>query len=248
MQPPPLVCIAGASRGIGRAVAEAFARQGARLLLLARSEPAPAMNAESLSIQCDVSHFGSVRDAIDSAVARWGRIDVLVNCAAILGPTGELWTTGPSSWSDAIQANLVGTYNTMRAALPHMIRARSGKIVNFAGGGAAYGYPLFSAYGASKAAVVRLTETAAIECAPHGIQINVVAPGAIETAMLKQVREAGGEVKTVGTMQQAVDVVLYLASPAADHISGRFIHARDNYRDFPAPLSADAYTLRRIQP
>jgi 3-oxoacyl-[acyl-carrier protein] reductase len=231
-----VVCIAGASRGIGKAVAEAFASEGAHMLLLARS------------MGCDITRFEDVRSTIDDAVARWSRLDVLVNCADILGATGEIWTTDPESWAGAVHANLVGTYHTMRAALPHMTRARSGKIINFAGGGAAYGYPRFSAYGASKAAVVRLTETAAMECEPYNVQVNVIAPGAVETDLLRAVRAAGGEVKTVGTMEQAVELVLYLASEASGHLTGRFIHARDSYREFPPRMPADAYTLRRVQP
>jgi NAD(P)-dependent dehydrogenase (short-subunit alcohol dehydrogenase family) len=250
----PVVCISGASRGIGRAVAEAFASRGARLLLLARSEALCGVAAklgrhsEVAAVRCDISRFEPVREAIDQAVTRWGGIDVLVNAAAILGATGEIWTTDPGEWAAAVNVNLIGTYHTMRAAIPHMRQARSGKIVNFAGGGAAYGYPLFSSYGSSKAAVVRLTETVAMECAPYGIQVNAVAPGAIETEMLRAVRAAGGEVKTIGTMQEAVDVVLFLADGGSEHLSGRFIHARDAYREFPPQLAADCYTLRRVQP
>ncbi len=250
----PVVCIAGASRGIGRAAAEAFASQGARLLLLARSrellDVAKELSSrtEVLAVQCDISKFEPVHTAVEKAIQQWGRIDVLVNTAAILGSTGEIWTTDPEQWAAAVNVNLVGTYNTMRAVLPHMIEARSGKIVNFAGGGAAYAYPLFTGYGSSKAAVVRLTETVAMECAPFGIQVNAIAPGAVETEMLRAVRAAGGEVRTVGSMQQAVDLVLFLAAAGSDHVSGRFIHARDCYREFPAAMMADSYTLRRVQP
>lgn len=249
-----VVCVTGASRGIGKAVAEDFAAHGARLLLLARSgallETAAQLQdkAEVLAIRCDVARFGLVRKAVEAAIARWARVDVLVNAAAVLGATGELWTTDPETWSAAIRVNLVGTYHTMRAVLPYMISARRGKIINFTGGGAAYGYPKFSAYAASKVAVVRLTETAALELAPYNVQVNVIAPGAIETDMLKGVRAAGGEIRTVGTMDQAVALVLFLASSESDHISGRFIHAKDSYRKFKPDMPLDSYTLRRVQP
>jgi NAD(P)-dependent dehydrogenase (short-subunit alcohol dehydrogenase family) len=250
----PVICVTGASRGIGRAIAEAYARRGAWLLLLARSEELFRTAAdlerhtEVAATQCDVACFEQVGRAIDDIVRRWGRIDALVNAAAILGATGEIWTTDPAQWVSAINANLIGTYNTMRAAIPHMIKARTGKIVNFAGGGAAYGYPLFSAYGCSKAAVVRLTETVASECEPFGIRVNAIAPGAIETDMLRAVRKAGGEVRTVGTMQQVVDLVQYLIEGDSGDLTGRFIHARDPYREFSLRLPADQYTLRRVQP
>jgi 3-oxoacyl-[acyl-carrier protein] reductase len=248
-----VVFVSGAGRGIGRAVAGAFAERGARLLLVDRSEQVLeaaaeiGRMAEVEAVRCDVTGYGQVEHAVAQAIGRWGRIDVLVNAAAVLGATGELWTTDPERWRDALRVNLEGTYHTLRAVLPHMVAARRGKVVNFAGGGAAYSYPRFSAYAASKVAVVRLTETVAEECAPWNVQVNVIAPGAIETALLEQVRAAGGEVRTLGSMEEAVAVVLFLASRDADHLSGRFIHARDAYRDF-RDLPPEACTLRRVQP
>ncbi len=252
MRENSVVCIAGASRGIGEALARAFAADGASLLLLARSASVLTLAEElsqaapSMGQCCDVSSWSEVQNAIETGREKFGHIDVLVNSAALLGPTGVLWSTNPDEWASTVNANLTGTYNTMRAVLPHMIEARRGKIINFAGGGAAYAYPNFTAYGASKAAIVRLTETVAVEAAPFNVQANVIAPGAIETEMLKAVRRAGGEVRTVGTMDQPVALVRYLASPESDHITGRFIHAKDDYRDWPHSLSADSYTLRRV--
>lgn len=249
-----VVCITGASRGIGYAAAHAFADGGARLLLLARSEELSRVSSELrlktdvLARRCDVSDFTQVSAAIDEAVSHFGRIDVLVNAAAILGPAGDMWTTHPGEWFDTVRVNLYGSYNTMRAVLPHMIRNNRGKIVNFAGGGAAYGYPRFTAYAASKVAVVRMSETVAQECAGYNIQVNSVAPGAIDTDMLRAVRAAGGEVRSVGTMDQPIALLLYLASSESDHITGRFIHAKDSYQEFLPDLPADTYTLRRVQP
>jgi NAD(P)-dependent dehydrogenase (short-subunit alcohol dehydrogenase family) len=249
-----VVCITGASRGIGRAAAEAFARQGAKLLLLARSEDLLRVAAEHhnenevLAHQCDVADPVQVDVAIERAVKQWGRIDVLINAAAILGPAGDMWTTAPDEWFETIRVNLYGSYNTMRAVLPHMIRNNHGKIMNFAGGGAAYGYPRFTAYAASKVAVVRMSETVAQECAGYNIQVNSIAPGAIDTEMLRAVRASGGEVRSVGTMDQPVALLLFLASPKSDHITGRFIHAKDSYREFLPDLPVDTYTLRRVQP
>jgi 3-oxoacyl-[acyl-carrier protein] reductase len=247
-----VACITGASRGIGLAVAEAFAQQGVRLLLLARSEPVLTTGnlpseTEVIARRCDVASLSDVKKAAEAAFARWGQVDVLVNAAAILGATGETWNADPAQWTDAIQTNLIGTFHTARVFLPGMIERRAGKIVNFAGGGAAYGYPRFSAYASSKAAVVRFSETLALECAPHGVQVNAIAPGAIETDLLRQVQTAGGEVRTVGTMSDAVALILYLASNASGHVTGRFIHARDEYTGWPESMPADRYTLRRVQ-
>ncbi|MDZ4796657.1 MAG: SDR family oxidoreductase [Bryobacteraceae bacterium] len=252
MMEPLNVCIAGASRGIGEAIARSFAADGASVLLLARSESVLALADElsphspALAKRCDVSCWEDVQSAIEAGREHFGRIDVLVNTAAVLGPTGVLWSTDPAQWAATMNANLIGSYHTMRAVLPHMIEARRGKVINFAGGGAAYAYPNFTAYGASKAAIVRLTETVAVEAAPFNVQANVIAPGAIETEMLQAVRRAGGEVRTTATMDQPVALVRYLASAASDHITGRFIHAKDDYRDWPQAMPADSYTLRRV--
>lgn len=248
-----VVLIAGAGRGIGEAVARDFAARGCRLLLLSQSDRGArlanelATTTEAFGLACDIADYGQVAAAAASAAERWGGVDVLVNAAATLGPTGDFWTLPPEHWKRTVEVDLCGVFHLMRAVVPRMVEKGAGKIVNFAGGGAAYGYPQFSAYGCSKAAVVRLTETAALELAAHDIQVNAIAPGAIETDMLRQVREAGGEVRTVGRMADAVRVVAYLASPAARHISGRFIHARDTYHEFAPDMDADLYTLRRVQ-
>jgi len=229
-----------------------MARHSAKLLLLARSpqlqQTADELKAHTcvLAVQTDIASLDEVRSAVDQAVSRWGSIDVLVNCAAILGATGEIWKSDATAWVDAVRVNLMGTFHTMHAVLPHMIAMRRGKVINFAGGGAAYGYPMFSAYGCSKAAIVRLTETVSMECEPYNVQVNAVAPGAIETGLLASVRAAGGEVRTVGTMDQAVNLVRFLASPASGTLTGRFIHARDSYTEWPESLPRDHYTLRRI--
>jgi NAD(P)-dependent dehydrogenase (short-subunit alcohol dehydrogenase family) len=245
------VVIAGASRGIGRSLAKAFASSGAKVALLARGdlkglEAELAGQAEVMALRCDVADWASVRDAAAAVESRWGRAHVLVNTAAVLGATGPLWESDPEVWKQGIDVNLLGSYHAMRAFLPKMIEARQGKVINFAGGGAAYAYPMFSSYGAAKAAIVRLTETVAVEAAPFGVQVNVVAPGAIDTDLLRAVQAAGGEVRTFGSIDLVIDVVKFLASRNSDHIGGRFIHARDSYKDW-RELRPDDYTLRRVE-
>ncbi len=248
-----VVCITGASRGIGRAIAHAFFNKEARLILISRSAKidVPSQNwgdsFRVLSLECDVSDFDQVNSSIMKGIQKWGKIDVLINAAAILGATGNIWETDPIEWAKAIKANLIGTYNTIRSTLPSMIAANRGKIINFAGGGAAYGYPLFSGYGASKAAVVRLTETMAIEIKNYNIQVNVVSPGAIKTDMLEEVLKAGGEVRTMGEMREVIDLVTFLSSSESDHINGRYIHVKDAYKKFGRELGNDLFKLRRIE-
>lgn len=244
-----VICLAGASRGIGNSLAAALSNRGASVCVLSRSGDFTTTPEQEnvLSLTCDVSDYTAVTRAASEIQSKLGRVDVVINTAAVLGATGPLWTTDPEEWKRAIEVNLVGTYHTMRAFLPAMIAARRGRIINFAGGGAAYAYPDFSGYGASKAAVVRLSETVAVEAEPFGVQVNVIAPGAIDTELLRAVQAAGGEVRTLGNISLVIDLVIFLVSPASDHIRGKFVHARDTYRDW-LHLSPDAYTLRRVEP
>jgi len=127
---------------------------------------------------------------------------------------------------------------------------RRGKVVLFAGGGAGYGYPRFLPYGTSKAAVVRMCETMALELdAAHiAIDINVIAPGANETGMLAQVRAAGGEVRTVVPFSKPIALNRWLLSSGSDGISGRFLHVNDAYTAIcAASLGTEAFRLRRSQ-
>lgn len=245
-----IVCITGASGGIGSAIVEAFNKEGANLILIChRSDRTVVVMKKqyprALFFVGDIGDAKFVKRVVRVAIAKKKKIDILVNAAAMLGPVDELQKTDVRLWQKTIQTNLVGSYLLMHEILPGMIRRRRGKIILFAGGGAAYSYPRFSAYGVSKAALVRLAEIVADEMAPYNIQANIIAPGAVETKLLEQVKRAGGEARTVTTVDLPVALVLFLASRDADHITGRFIHAKDDYRSF-RDLGPDAYKLRRV--
>lgn len=245
-----VIFITGASRGIGKALAEQFAAYGAKLALVSttaidRNEIGDK-NAKILLLQGDVANYDFVKKAVQKTIQEYNKIDVLVNVAGILGPTGLLPECDPEAWMRAINVNLGGVFFTMHEVLPHMIKARQGKIINFAGGGAAYSYPNFSAYASSKVSVVRLTETVADEVSDFNIQVNVIAPGAVATDLLQQVRKAGGEVRTVVTMDKPVRLATFLASEYSNHITGRFIHANDEYEKFSKNLDKELYKLRRL--
>lgn len=247
-----VVCITGAGSGIGKAAAEAFAKRGASLVLISRGENvkdiARGLGAIScLSFQGDVSDRKFVTSCAKETLRQFAGIDILINAAAILGPTLPLHETAIEDWEEVIRVDLIGVYLMMHEILPSMIRRRQGKIINFAGGGAAYPYPNFSGYAAAKTAVVRLSETVAREVLPFNIQINTIAPGAVETKMLQAVRKAGGTVNTTVSMDLPVNLILFLSSPYSDHITGRFIHSKDNYWDFTREMTENLYTLRRIE-
>ena len=264
--------ITGASRGIGAAVAQAFARAGANLVLLARTTAdvervaaaTRALGVKSLALAADVSRPQEVEGAVVAALEEFGRIDVLVNCAGIYGPIGLLSENDMQAWAETIQINLVGTALCLHAVLPKMMAQRKGVVINFSGGGAVAPLPRFSAYAASKAAVVRLTETVAEEVKEFNIRINAIAPGAVNTHLLDQVLAAGEGAGTEfyrkakeqkekgGTPPElAAELAVFLASPVAAGITGRLISAVwDDWKSLPQraqQLDGTAlFTMRRI--
>ncbi|MEJ0024625.1 MAG: SDR family oxidoreductase [Rhizomicrobium sp.] len=248
------IIVTGGGRGIGKAVALAFAKGGGGVHTISHSANAVAAADEIAAAGGRAhGHVGSVADeafcksVVEGIEREAGAVDILVNAAAMLGPHGNFAGLSMDDFRDVLMTNLMGTCNLMRWCLPAMTRKGFGRIVNFAGGGAAYSYPEFSPYGVSKAAVVRLTETVADEVAATGVTANVIAPGAVATDMLTEVKRRGGEVRTVVGIEEPVNLVLFLAGPDAGHITGRFIHARDNYRDATLFETKDMLKLRRTE-
>lgn len=266
------VFITGGSRGIGEAVAHAFATAGANLVLLARTRRelervanrTAAREVKALPLAADVSRRAEVEAAVSVALQEFGQIDVLVNAAGVYGPIGPLVENDMETWAKALEINLLGTVYCLHSLLPQMIARRKGVVINFSGGGAVSPFPRFSAYSASKAAVVRLTETVAEEVKEFGIRINAIAPGAVNTRLLDQALEAGEragkefyakakEQKAKGGTppEKAAELAVFLASPAAAGLTGRLISAVwDDWRSLPQrteELGRSAlFTLRRI--
>lgn len=264
--------ITGAGRGIGRAIALRFAQAGADLAICARTE-AELQETEKLlapyrrrivSAQADIAHESSAQEMVKKALSAFGRIDILVNNAGIQGPIGPLVDMPAKDWIQTVQVNLIGTFLMCKTVLPAMIARRNGKIINLSGGGATRPRPFFSAYGASKAAVVRLTETLAHEVKPHNIQVNAIAPGAVYTRMTEEIIQAGPhmtgtpiaqEAKEIKQRQNSADraaaLALFLASDGSNDLTGRLISAiHDDWEklqvETPKQLSADWWTLRRV--
>ncbi len=249
--------ITGASRGIGLAIGTAFARAGAKLALVSQSEKVwVAQEAialyhgagSPLAFQADIRDEEAMKAAAQQTFQHYGRIDVLINDAAVMGPKGPLIQNDAKDWFNTIAVNVGGTFIAMKAVLPIMIEQRSGSIINFSGGGAATPSPNFSAYGCSKAAVVRLTETVAGEVREHGIRVNVIAPGANHTDMLKEFLDAGGEVRTYAKLDDPVNLSLFLASDQSRHVTGKFIHVFDDWKNFTEDnILGDRFTMRRVE-
>ena len=267
--------ITGGSRGVGKAIALAFAKEGSHLVLASRTmaeletTKQELENFASTSIEifpADVTRPKEVKDLVDFALAKFTTIDVLVNCAGIYGPIGLATDIDSEKWIEAININLCGTFLCIKAVLPTMIENKGGKIINLSGGGAVSPRPRFSAYSASKAAVVRLTETLAEEVKEHNISINAIAPGAVNTRLLDQVLKAGEAAgkdflaqsikqKQEGGVppEKVAELAVFLASSESDGLSGKLISLLwDNWREIPKHLdkvmSSDIYTMRRIIP
>ncbi|MGH6824155.1 SDR family NAD(P)-dependent oxidoreductase [Methyloceanibacter sp.] len=270
--------VTGASQGLGAAIAERFVEEGASLLICARSADAINSVAEKLSAKAssgqqiaacttDVADASQVDSLVKRALDLFGRIDILVNNAGIYGPMGLTHEVDWNEWVDAISINLLGVVYACRAVTPIMIAQDSGRIVNISGGGATNPLPRLTSYAASKAAVVRFSESLALELKEHGITVNTVAPGALATRMMRQVLEAGPEKvgaafhermgklhREGGTpLSAGADLTVYLASDESAGITGRLISAVwdpwPTLHIHAAELeSADIYTLRRIVP
>lgn len=205
--------VTGASGTIGGAVAECFKDEGAELF----------------TERIDVSNYDLV-----NRTASVFKPNILVNCAGIYGPHSPVERALIQHWEQTISINLIGSFYLTRACLPYM-EQYGGKIIHLSGGGAAYGRPYYSAYAASKTALVRFVECVAGEV--DKIQINAVAPGSVKSKM----NPTGTE-----TPEKAVELILYLASKESNHVTGRLISAQhDNWRT-PFQFSDDFGKLRRV--
>ncbi len=265
--------ITGAGRGIGRAIALDYAREGANLFLAARTQDEleqTAREAQALGtvtgIQTtDVTDPAQVEALVHQTVEQFGTIDILVNNAGVAGPIGPLHQNDVSAWMQAIQVNLIGTYLCCRSVLPVMLEQNRGKVINLSGAGATSAWPNLSAYGVSKVAVVRLTETLALELEGTNIQVNALGPGSIHTQMWDELRdgaeaagatqiyEIGQQVTSGGgaSMEQVASLAVWLASDDSGRLSGRLISStRDDWSDLaariPEIMASDAFTLRRM--
>ena len=232
------VLVTGASRGIGRATAEAFARAGHNVLINYRAAEEAAVSLcarlteEGLSaavFRADVTDRAAVEAMVDYCAARFGGIDVLVNNAGLSRTTLFLDIT-EEEWDEVIAVNLKGVYLCTRAALRYMLPQKKGKIINISSVWGLVGGACEVHYSAAKAGVIGLTKALAKELGPSGIQVNCIAPGAVETEMLAGYTEEELEdlrqrtpLGRLGRPEEIAACALFLASPAADFLTGQVI-------------------------
>jgi NAD(P)-dependent dehydrogenase (short-subunit alcohol dehydrogenase family) len=269
--------ITGASQGLGLEIARAFMVAGASVFICARDAATLQRARDELTSlcgadqavdgsPCDVSEPDAVKRLVSEATTRFPDLSVLVNNAGVYGPKGPVVDVDWTDWVQAIEVNLLGSVLVARAVVPQLRRAGGGKIIQLSGGGATAPLPGLSAYAASKAAVIRFAETLALELRDDRIDVNAIAPGALNTRMLDEVIAAGparvGEQfhqraleqrRTGGTpLQRGAELAVWLASAASDGISGKLLSAVwDPWSELAShrgDLDSDVYTLRRIVP
>lgn len=270
--------ITGASVGLGYEIAKQFIVEGANIMICAR-KAAPLYDAQQSLLQLanhptqvlaqctDVSKMDEVELLVKETQDAFGKIDILVANAGIYGTKGLIDEVDWNEWSETIDINLKGTVLPCRIVLPIFKKNHAGKIIILSGGGATKPMPYLSAYAASKAAVVRFAETLAEEVKPYSIDVNTIAPGALNTRLLDEILQAGplnvGSIfyeqslkqqETGGTsLSMGASLCTFLASSLSDGITGKLISAVwDPWESLPSHLeelkNSDIYTLRRIIP
>jgi NAD(P)-dependent dehydrogenase (short-subunit alcohol dehydrogenase family) len=267
--------VTGAGRGIGRAIALVYARAGARLFLASRTSSELEATAQLCSesgaaaqaVITDVSDWQHVQHLIETAITEAQHVDILVNAAGVYGPIGPTAEVDVEEWTRAAEVNLFGALYLCRALVPYMIQRRQGKLIFLGGGGATVPLPNFTAYAATKAAVVRLADSLAEELKACNIQLNVIAPGMVDTRMQDEVLAAGPRAGSLyekikraretgaGTVSPdvAASLALFLASPASGNLTGKLIAAPyDPWREWGDKADelnrSPLYTLRRLDP
>jgi NAD(P)-dependent dehydrogenase (short-subunit alcohol dehydrogenase family) len=227
-----IALVTGASSGIGRATALLLARSGARVAALARSADAlEALRREAggdiVPVTCDLEQEESIERAIADVVARVGPVSILVNNAGHIEPR-PLEAMETASWDRHFAVNVRAAFVAIRMALPNMRKARHGAIVNVSSISGIAGpekFPGFTAYGASKAALIALTELLAVEIRGSGVRVNCISPGSVATPMLRRVAPS---LEPGMTPEEVAETILFLASPRSAAINGQNVHVYGN--------------------
>ncbi len=245
--------VTGAARGLGYAISKRLLEAGANVAMLGPDREtvmraAASLGPEALPLIVDVSHEEQVQAAFQEVARRWGRLDVLVNNAAITGPTAPVNEIRPEDWERTLAVNLTGPFLCAREAARMMVPARSGKIINISSIVGRTAYALRAPYAASKWGLNGLTLTLAHELGPHNIQVNAICPGPVEgermdrviqkraqaTGLpLEEIRKQFTDQTVLGRFVRPGDVaelVLYLASPAGDGITAEILNVTGGWR------------------
>ncbi len=231
--------ITGAGSGIGRSIAEAFAREGARIIVADIDEQGGKETVEKIKesggeavfVKTDVSRADEVENMVQTCVNQFGGLDILVNNAGIF-KTEDLHELDEKVWDQTLNVNLKGTFLGTKSALKEFLKQEKGKIINIASIAGFRGFNQASAYCASKGGIIAFTKSAALDYAPKGININAIAPGVIETAMTNPLLEDPEQAKTfkantpyprLGKPSDIAQAAVYLASSDSDFVNGEVL-------------------------
>ena len=263
--------VTGASRGIGRAIAQRCAEEGAKVALVARTaskleEAAAEIREEggaALAVPADVTDYTAVKAMARRVEAELGPVDLLVNNAGAFYAIGPAWEVDPDTWWSDVKINLLGVFLCCREVVPRMVARKKGRVINLIGGGTEAALPYGSAYAASKAAVMRLTENLAVELKEHGVFVFALRPGFVRTEMSELQLSDEGRYWLPNTAQRfdeglnvpptmAGDLAVEFALGRFDALTGRYIRVKDYKGDdleqveaqIPEILEKDLRTLR----
>jgi 3-oxoacyl-[acyl-carrier protein] reductase len=235
--------VTGAGRGFGRASSLEMAKEGASLVILSRTpselketeKVARTLGADIISIKADVSNLRNIENVVGRTIKHFGKIDILMNNAAIIGPVNPLFMIDQKEWDEVMDINLRGPYLFAKAVIPYMIKQGSGKIINVTSGLGEMVMPPFAAYSVTKAGLIHLTKIMAEELEYHNIQVNGLDPGVMDTKMQEEIRNLGSEIlgeeiyheflsmKERGVLkppEKAARLAVFLASEESDAITG----------------------------
>ena len=270
------VLITGASSGIGFEISKQFLHHGADLIICSSNLYKIKKAYKNLSLiknknqkifhmRVDISSEQQIKKMIRQTIKKFKKIDILINNAGVYGPKGFIEKINWNAWVKTIEINLFGSVLLCKEVIPYFKKRNQGKIIQLSGGGAAAPLPMISGYAASKAGIVRFIETLSEEVKDYNIQVNSVAPGAINTEMLNEILKAGP--KKIGkkayqkallqkrfggsSFKDACDLILFLGSKKSNGISGKLISAIwDDWRIWPKYKKllskSDLFTIRRI--
>jgi 3-oxoacyl-[acyl-carrier protein] reductase len=236
--------VTGAGQGIGRAIALKLAEDGVRVVVsdanhdtaLQTAEEIQSFGRQALGIRTDVANSGNVSELVETTVAEFGRVDILINNAGI-ARSGTLLKLTEEAWDEVLDVNLKGIFRTTKAVARHMIEARYGKIVNVSSIYGRTGVVGDSNYAASKAGIVGFTKSTARELARHNINVNAILPGMVDTPLLRGIPDRYLKpmieeipLRRVGTPEDIANVAAFLVSDEASYITGAAIEVTGGWR------------------
>jgi len=243
--------VTGANSGIGAAIAEALGEAGARVAINYLTDDDAAQKVaerveraggEALTVKADVTSAGEIEAMFGAIDHAWGGLDVLVNNAGIDGPRAEAWASDPEAWRRVIEVDLIGAYACARQALARMIPAGHGAVLNITSVHEIIPWSGYSAYTAAKAGAGMMTRTLAQEAAPHGVRVLALAPGAVKTAINRQVWSDPGALadllekiplNRMGEPEDIARMAVVLVSDVASYVTGTTVFVDGAMTDYP---------------